>query len=680
MAQARARRRSVLGLVRLDHLPIPVRLYGGYAIVLALIVGLGISSVLSLREMQEKQGAVKAAIDIAGHAGKYGLEAERAMAALARYAASEAGPDANLARASKARADQALTKLTERDGGGSEKARRERTQKQFADVQDKAIAGIAARAAAAVALLDKSDTLAAAVAAVADRAADFSADGVKAAARFERAFSAAMVATARALRSPTKENLETATAAVSQLSDSADALQRGLMRSGLTLGDAGTNLRQGLEGLKEDLATFEESALAYIDAFALATRLQGAIKGQVDELSSDITTQLSSDTSAMESVAASAERIATWAPLAALAVAILLANLLGRSIVKPVKRITGVMQALTDGNLAVAVTDAGRRDEIGVMAGAVETFKRNAQEMARLRDQQEAERQSAEVMRRSDMRRLADDFEGSVAGIVNNVREAADQVRSSARSLSDLAQRTSERCLSVSTAAEQATRNVSTVAAATEELNTSIGEIARQVAESTGIAESAMEEAARTNKTVAGLSEAAGKIGDVVKLISDIAAQTNLLALNATIEAARAGDAGKGFAVVAAEVKNLATQTGKATDEVGQQVGIIQVVAREAAGEITRISQIITRMSEIATTVASAVEQQTAATREIARNAEQASLGTSGVASTIQGVSEATEETGAAATGGLAAAESLTWQAGELSGAVEDFLKRVRGG
>ena len=229
-------------------------------------------------------------------------------------------------------------------------------------------------------------------------------------------------------------------------------------------------------------------------------------------------------------------------------------------------------------------------------------------------------------------------------------------------------------------AAEQASVNVQTVASATEELSASIGEISRQVTESTRIASGAVEEANRTNGTVAGLQEAAQKIGEVVQLINNIASQTNLLALNATIEAARAGDAGKGFAVVASEVKNLANQTAKATEDIQNQVGQMQSVTGHTVEAIRSITGTITRMSEIATAIASAVEEQGAATQEISRNVQEASRGTAEVSGSIQGVVAIARDTGGGAGETLAAANSLGTAAENLSVEVDRFIGTIRRG
>lgn len=274
--------------------------------------------------------------------------------------------------------------------------------------------------------------------------------------------------------------------------------------------------------------------------------------------------------------------------------------------------------------------------------------------------------------------KLADDFESSVKGVVDNVSSASSQLRAAAEALTASAEDTSGKTRNVTSAAEAATANVQTVASAAEEMSASVSEISRQVAESATIAGEAVGMAQSTNREVEALAEAAQKIGDVVQLINDIAAQTNLLALNATIEAARAGEAGKGFAVVASEVKNLATQTAKATEEIAAQVGGIQSATNTAVSSIRSIGDIISRMRDIASAIASTIDEQGTATREIARNVAEAATGNALVSSNMLSVSEAAAQTGHSAGALLSSASSLSDQSVELRRQVDSFLKAVR--
>jgi methyl-accepting chemotaxis protein len=251
-------------------------------------------------------------------------------------------------------------------------------------------------------------------------------------------------------------------------------------------------------------------------------------------------------------------------------------------------------------------------------------------------------------------------------------------MQATAQSMSAIADKTAHQVQAVSAATAEASTNVQTVAAAGEELSSSIHEIGRQAAQSNQITSRAVTLASNTDNRVQGLVKAVDRIGDVVRLINDIAGQTNLLALNATIEAARAGEAGKGFAVVASEVKNLANQTGKATEEITSQIEAIQSATQDSVSAIQEITGTIRQISEIATTIAAAVEEQGSATQEIARNVQQAAAGTQEVAANVTGVSEAAGETGAASTQVLGAARALSQQAEALKTDVTTFLRDIR--
>jgi len=286
--------------------------------------------------------------------------------------------------------------------------------------------------------------------------------------------------------------------------------------------------------------------------------------------------------------------------------------------------------------------------------------------------------QSARESASATLNKHADVFEHEVHAMVEIVAAAATELQSTANGMSQTAEQTSRQASAVAAAAEQAASNVETVASAAEELHASISEISRQVNDSSRISRDAVEEAEHANNLVNGLAAAADKIGEVVKLINDIASQTNLLALNATIEAARAGDAGKGFAVVANEVKSLANQTARATDEISGQIAEVQGATKDAVAAIQDIGKTISRISEIASSIASAVEQQGAATSEIARNVQEAARGTTEVTSNIHSVTAASTATGEAAQDISTASSELSQQSESLRGKVEQFLHDVR--
>jgi methyl-accepting chemotaxis protein len=357
----------------------------------------------------------------------------------------------------------------------------------------------------------------------------------------------------------------------------------------------------------------------------------------------------------------------------------LIAFFIGRSISKPLTGLTSGMQELAAGNFGVVLPGLGRKDEVGDMAQAVETFKVKAEQKAR--DEAEAKMkqdQATALQRKQDMQKLANDFEATVGEIIETVSSASTELEASASTLTSTAERAERVTATVASASEEASTNVQSVASATEEMASSVNEISRQVQESARIASEGVDLAKKTNDRVGELSKAAARIGDVVELINTIAGQTNLLALNATIEAARAGEAGRGFAVVASEVKALAEQTAKATGEISQQINGIQAATDESVVAIREIGSTIGKMSEIASTIAAAVEEQGAATQEISRNVQQAAHGTQQVSSNIGDVQRGASETGSASSQVLSAAQSLSRDSSRLRTEVGKFLGTVR--
>jgi len=340
------------------------------------------------------------------------------------------------------------------------------------------------------------------------------------------------------------------------------------------------------------------------------------------------------------------------------------------SIVRP-------MQALGDGDLRAEVPHRGERTEIGAMADALQVFK-EALIAKKAADEAAARDAEAKIERGRKVDHITRAFESVIGNIVETVSSASTQLETSADTLTSAASRAQELSTAVAAASEEASTNVQSVASATEELSSSIREISRQVQDSARMASEAVDQARATNDRVGELSRAASRIGDVVDLINTIAGQTNLLALNATIEAARAGEAGRGFAVVASEVKALAEQTAKATGEIGQQISGIQSATQQSVGAIKEISDTIERLSEIASAIAAAVEEQGAATREISRNVQQAALGTQEVSANITDVQRGAAATGSASSQVLSAAQTLSTDSDRLRREVGQFLDSVR--
>ncbi|WP_041795732.1 methyl-accepting chemotaxis protein [Pararhodospirillum photometricum] len=376
----------------------------------------------------------------------------------------------------------------------------------------------------------------------------------------------------------------------------------------------------------------------------------------------------------------SASDVVIWSNLLILALGLVLATLIGRSISRPIEAMTRVLTRLSEGDAQADIPGIGRRDEIGAMAKAAQVFKDYSQRMEILRREQAETEKRAEGDRRAALRRLADELEDNVSGAIGTIGAATSQMETHARAMAGIADDTARRVVEVSQVSEDAARDVESVAAGTEQLNASISEISRQVHHSTSISRSAVERASKAKAEVAELKSAAEHIGQVVALITDIAEQTNLLALNATIEAARAGDAGKGFAVVANEVKTLANQTSRATEDIRRQISDIQGATAEAVNAISSIAEIIADLDQVSATVAAAVEQQDAAARAIAQNTQRAATGNQRSSATIGEVAQAADNTGRAANEVLDAAQALTQQAADLKAQVTGFLRHIREG
>ena len=348
-----------------------------------------------------------------------------------------------------------------------------------------------------------------------------------------------------------------------------------------------------------------------------------------------------------------------------------------RRVIKPLHNMRDAMLKVAAGDLSVETGYTSRQDEIGGLAGALETFKQQAADKLKI-EAQERERNAGAAARQRSIDSFVAEFETTVRGSLQQLGRASGEMRTTSNGLSSVSQQTNDRVQVAQKASSDASMSVESVASAAEELSASINDISQQAAHAAGIASRAVDQAQKTDGTVQGLAKSAGRIGEVVGLINTIAAQTNLLALNATIEAARAGEAGRGFAVVASEVKSLASQTAKATDDISEQIAEIQKVAGEAVEAIKGIGSIIGEVNEVATAIAAAVQEQGAATQEITRSTQYAAQGTKNVSENITGVKTDADAAAAAAENVKHASETLENQSQHLGHQVTDFLGKIR--
>ncbi|WP_417688551.1 methyl-accepting chemotaxis protein [Roseibium sp.] len=431
-----------------------------------------------------------------------------------------------------------------------------------------------------------------------------------------------------------------------------------------------------IDAMPDAIAQYDAAFSAIMATRSELSRLQVRLQG----LATDVSVQIGAIAADHADKSRSAGQAAFLTIGVALALAIVvglaLAIALNLAIVRPIRMMTDVMARLARGDLGVNIPEVARRDEIGEMTRMVQVFKDSAIERDRLRAAQDEEDELARA-RQQRVERLIDGFRATVGELLAAVGGTSAGLDATAQDLTRIAQASAERAQATAEASGQASRNVGTVASAAEELATSISEISGQIARTTDVVGRASQSSRETNRKVESLAEAAARIGEVVTLIKAIAEQTNLLALNATIEAARAGDAGRGFAVVAAEVKELATQTSRATEDIAGQIAAIQAATSDSVEAIASFALTMNEVDTYTGAIASAVTQQGAATSEISDNVQRAAEGTGVVAANVRDLSSAVEATSCSSDQVVRASEELNSKTEALQDVIDRFLREV---
>jgi methyl-accepting chemotaxis protein len=662
-----------------DRLSIYQRVFGGFSVILLLCAGLAYASIRGTRLIEQGVGNARVTATGALAAEEFASSLTQLSYKVTDYALTGRSADRDAAlqqitltgtafgnlETIAGKNDLAVSKL--RDAFGRYRAATEETFKavggRFAAGEDLKAASIAlGNTASAVVTRMLRDNLFGALP-----------TGLK----IQDSLQASLTAATRYLSSQNPADASAATSYLSKLEEETTALAAA----------AGDNIKLQrfaeampplIKDYSEAIGRLIQSTDLFIDASKKRQDAADSLIGTASELrQSNVAIQ----DRAVTSVSKTLDRIALsniLISVAVLVIGVFLAFVLSRSIARPVAGITRVMKSLASGDMAVAVPQAARRDEIGEMARAVGVFKDNAVAVRRLEKEQKEMQHRSDAQRRSEMLLLADAFNASVSAVVGSVSSAATELNAKAEQMTATATTTTKKADAVAAASGRASGNVEAVAAATEELNNSFAEIARQVTDASAVTREARQDAQRTNQSIQGLADHAHKIDGVITLIQGIAKQTNLLALNATIEAARAGEAGRGFAVVASEVKSLANQTAQATDEISEQIQGMQMASKGAVDAIGAILRTIERIDGISSSIASAVEQQQSAGQEITRAVQKAASETQQVSSTIGGVTEAATETGSAAAHVLDSARELSLQSDRLRREVDAFLAKVR--
>ncbi len=590
------------------------RVFGGFAVILALLVALAGVALQGLASVGAGAGRVSQDSARAAASAEIALLVEDARALVVRYALSGTMDDQHAMQAALARLDQAIAGGSATDSGLQERATRYRGK------VDASIAAVEARRSSIEQMqvaATEVRTIVSASTQVLDHETDLTV--VAAVARLAESFGAADSASARFAAGRTPAEANAAVTAAQAVPGAIEALR--------TAAAENRRIQRFVKGMADPLDRFGKALkllVATSDQVLTAAAEREAASAEVLRVAAE--QRARSEGSQQEAIAAmlagtdSARRLGLLTSISAIAIGLLLAGLIGHGIARPIGQLTDTMHALADGSLDIEIPNATRRDELGEMARAVVVFKENAKAVLRLQQEQEQQRRRADADKRAALETMADTIESETGASLEHIRDQTGSMTAMADAMSASAGRTGASAATVGEAAGQAMTNAQAVAGAAEQLTASIREIGTQMSHSAGVVAQAVSAGTETRATIETLREDVERIGVVADMIREIAAKTNLLALNATIEAARAGDAGKGFAVVASEVKALATQTGRSTEEIAKHINQVRATTEASVAAVARIEATITEVNTITGSIAAAVEQQGAATAEIGRN------------------------------------------------------------
>jgi len=647
---------------RLFALTLRKRVFGGFVVVLSLLIVLAVVMQRGAGSVNRGAARVRDGSTTSEIATDIALRMDDAQVRTVQFALSANAVEQKAAQDSLARLDQAI--------GATHDSRLAVPIAHYRDAVNAAIAAVEAHRTAVVQWQQAGTdvrTIATAISQLLERETD--PETIRNGMHLVQAFQTSDAAGSRFLASRTPADADTASTALQTFRSSIDqmaalaATNRRVQRLLAGLADPLLRYTTGLQAVvtsEEQLrlaSVARDSATAPVQQAAAALRAEamGAQHAAVDE---------------MVATSRSADRLGLFTSLGAIGLGLLLAGLIGRAIARPVHQLTSAMKVLAGGALSTEVPHATRRDEIGDMARAVMVFREHMRQEAALATEQQAQRQQAEVDKRTALMRMAETIESETAAVLDKVSQRTGAMAATAQGMSASATRTGASADSAATAASQALATAQTVASAAEQLAASIREIGAQVAQTTTVVSRAVEAGSETRSTMDALNQEVAQIGTVAEMIAEIAARTNLLALNATIEAARAGEAGKGFAVVASEVKALANQTARSTEEITRHIGQVRAATGASVTAVIRIEHTITEISAIATAVAAAVEQQGAATAEIARSVTETAAAAQEMTGRTSEVSAEARETGRQAAQVRADSDAL-------SGAIADLQHSV---